>query len=66
MKKMLPIVSIIGKSKAGKTNLLERLIGELKGRGYCMAVIKHAARGFELDQPSKDSWRLAAAGSEVL
>ncbi|MEJ2754047.1 MAG: molybdopterin-guanine dinucleotide biosynthesis protein MobB, partial [Chloroflexota bacterium] len=39
----IPIVSIIGKSKSGKTTLLEKLIAELKRRGYRVATIKHHA-----------------------
>ena len=63
---MRPIISIVGKSKAGKTTLLEGLIIELKRRGYKVAVIKHAGDDFELDKVGKDSWRLSQAGSEVV
>ncbi len=63
---MPPILSIVGKSKAGKTTLLERLLSELKGRGYRLATIKHIPQGFELDEPGKDSWRLAQAGSDAV
>ena len=38
---MPPIVSIVGKSKSGKTTLIEKLIRELKSRGYQVATIKH-------------------------
>jgi molybdopterin-guanine dinucleotide biosynthesis protein B len=31
---MIPLVSVVGKSDAGKTTLLEKLIPELKRRGY--------------------------------
>jgi len=62
---MPPIISIVGKSDSGKTTLLEALIKVLGQRGYRVAVIKHAADGFELDMPDKDSWRLSQAGSEV-
>jgi len=62
---MPPIVSIVGKSDSGKTTLLEALIKELRQRGRRVAVIKHAADGFEFDTPDKDSWRLSQAGSEV-
>jgi len=62
---MTPIISIVGKSKSGKTTLLEDLIPRLKQRGYKVAVIKHAGDDFELDQTGKDSWRLSQAGSEV-
>lgn len=60
-----PLLSIIGKSKSGKTTLLEKLIAELKRRGYRVATIKHHAHpGFEIDQPGKDTWRFAQAGSD--
>jgi len=62
---MLPIVSIIGKSKSGKTTLIEKLIRELKARGYRVATIKHAPQGMSFDEPEKDSWRHIQAGSEV-
>ncbi len=63
---MRPIISIVGKSKAGKTTLLEGLIIELERRGYKVAVIKHAGDDFELDKVGKDSWRLSQAGSGVV
>lgn len=63
---MVPVVSIVGKSKAGKTTLLEGLVVELKRRGYRVATIKHSPEGFELDRPGKDSWRHARAGSDAV
>jgi len=62
---MPPIISVVGKSDSGKTTLLEALIKILGQRGHRIAVIKHAADGFELDTFNKDSWRLSQAGSEV-
>jgi molybdopterin-guanine dinucleotide biosynthesis protein B len=62
---MPPIVSIIGKSKSGKTTLIEKLIGELKSRGYRVATIKHTHHKISLDEPGKDSWRHIQAGSEA-
>jgi molybdopterin-guanine dinucleotide biosynthesis protein B len=61
---MIPIVSIVGKSDAGKTTLLEKLIPELKRRGYRVATIKHDAHQFEIDHPGKDSYRHFHAGSD--
>jgi len=61
---MIPIVSIVGKSDAGKTTLLEKLIAELKRRGYRVATIKHDAHQFEIDHPGKDSYRHFHAGSD--
>ncbi len=64
---MTPIVSVVGKSDSGKTTLLEKLIPELKKRGYRIAVIKHHAHGdFEMDRPGKDSWRHAQAGADAV
>jgi len=61
---MPSIISIIGKSKSGKTTLVEKLIGELKSRGYRVATAKHAMEVI-FDQPGKDSWRHIQAGSEA-
>ena len=62
---MPSIVSIVGNSKSGKTTLIEKLIRELKARGYRVATIKHAPQGMTLDEPDKDSWRHIQAGSEA-
>ncbi|MDX9990815.1 MAG: molybdopterin-guanine dinucleotide biosynthesis protein B [Anaerolineales bacterium] len=61
----IPVITIIARSGAGKTTLLEKLIPQLKRRGYHIATVKHHSHaGFEIDQPQKDSWRHARAGSE--
>ena len=60
---MPPIVSIVGKSESGKTTLLEKLITELKSRGYRVATVKHAPNESSFDEPGKDSWRHVRAGS---
>ena len=62
---MTPIVSIVGKSKSGKTTLIEKLTHELKSRGYRIATIKHAAQGIDFNDSGKDSWRHIQAGSEA-
>jgi molybdopterin-guanine dinucleotide biosynthesis protein MobB len=60
-----PILSIIGKSKSGKTTLIEKIIRALKQRGYKIGTVKHHSHpGFEIDQPGKDTWRHAQAGSD--
>lgn len=61
---MIPIVSIVGKSDAGKTTLIEKLIPELKRRGYRVATIKHDAHQFDIDHPGKDSYRHFQAGAD--
>jgi len=61
----IPTLSIVGKSESGKTTLLEKLIPELKQRGFRVATIKHHFHpGFEIDHPGKDTWRHARAGSD--
>ena len=62
----VPIVSLVGKSGVGKTTVLERLIREMKRRGYRVGTIKHDTHGFEVDKPGKDSWRHAQAGSDAV
>jgi molybdopterin-guanine dinucleotide biosynthesis protein MobB len=59
-------VSFVAKSGTGKTTLLEKVIAELKNRGYRVGVIKHDAHRFEIDYPGKDSWRLTQAGADTM
>jgi molybdopterin-guanine dinucleotide biosynthesis protein B len=63
---MIPVISVVGRSNAGKTTLLEGLIPELRSRGYRIAVGKHINEEAELDTPGKDSWRLARAGADAV
>lgn len=62
----IPIVSFVGNSGVGKTTFLEKLVRELKSRGYRVAAIKHDVHNFEIDKPGKDSWRLTQAGSDIV
>ena len=62
---MPPVVSIVGKSDTGKTMLIEKLVKELKSRGYRIATVKHVPQDLAFDQPDKDSWRHIQAGSEA-
>jgi molybdopterin-guanine dinucleotide biosynthesis protein B len=56
----------VGKSQSGKTVLMEQLIAEFKRRGYRIAALKHSRGGMKIDQPGKDSWRYAQAGSDAV
>ena len=63
---MIPVISIVGRSDTGKTTLIEKLVPELKRRGYRVGTIKHDAHQFEIDVPGKDSWRHAQAGASTV
>ncbi len=60
------VISIVGKSDSGKTTLLEKLVPELKRRGYRVGTIKHNVHGFDFDLEGKDSWRHKQSGSQAV
>jgi molybdopterin-guanine dinucleotide biosynthesis protein MobB len=62
---MRSIISFVGKSSSGKTTLLEKVIAELKKRGYKVAIIKHSHHKDDLDTAAKDTWRFTQAGTEL-
>jgi len=63
---MVPVVSIVGKSGVGKTTVMEKLVAELKKRGYRVAALKHNVHGFDMDHEGKDTWRFDRAGSDAV
>lgn len=62
----IPYVSFSAKSGTGKTTYLKKLVACLKEKGLRIALIKHDAHGFEIDQPGKDSYRLRKAGVDTM
>ena len=63
----IPVVAIVGQSGSGKTTLLEKLLPELKRRGYRVGTIKHHPHPiFHIDSEVKDSWRHAQAGADTV
>jgi molybdopterin-guanine dinucleotide biosynthesis adapter protein len=60
------VVSIVSKKDSGKTTLIEKLIPELKHRGYRIGTIKHDVHGFTIDHEGKDTFRHKAAGAETV
>jgi len=60
-----PIVCIVGNSGSGKTTFIEKLIPEIKRRGFRVGTLKHDVHGFEMDKPGKDSWRHKQAGAST-
>ena len=63
---MPPIICIVGKSESGKTTIIEKLIPELKKRGYSIGSIKHTCQAFDIDKKGKDSWRHRKAGADIV
>lgn len=63
----MKVFCVVGVSKTGKTTTIEKVIGELKGRGYRVASIKdiHADK-FEFDTPGTNTWRHMQAGAEMV
>jgi molybdopterin-guanine dinucleotide biosynthesis adapter protein len=54
---------IVGRSGAGKTTLVERLIPALNAQGLRVSVVKHAHHELEIDHPGKDTFRHREAGA---
>ncbi len=63
---MPPLISIVGYADAGKTTLIEKLVPELKKRGYRVGTVKHAVHESSLDTRGKDSWRHFEAGADMV
>jgi molybdopterin-guanine dinucleotide biosynthesis protein MobB len=60
-------VAILGSKKSGKTKLAAFLVRRLTWDGVRVAAVKHVHhRGFTMDTPGKDSWRLTKAGSRTV
>jgi molybdopterin-guanine dinucleotide biosynthesis protein B len=64
--KPIPVISVAGKSKVGKTTFLVKLIRELKQRSYRVGVIKHSIHTFAFAEPQRDTWRHAEAGATAV
>jgi len=60
------IIPVVGSKNSGKTTFLEKLIPELKKRGYRLAVVKHDVHGFDIDHEGKDTYRLKQAGADAV
>ena len=63
---MPAIIAIVGRSQSGKTTLIEKLIPELKLRGYRIGTIKHTHHALDIDKTGKDSARHRGAGADTV
>lgn len=60
------IFGITGYSGSGKTTLIEKLLPELKSRGFRVCVIKHIHHKLDIDVAGKDTDRFYRAGADVV
>lgn len=61
-KKPVPIISVVGWSKSGKTSFLEKLIKAAIKRGLKVVAVKHTHH--KIDEKKKDTFRLREAGAD--
>ncbi len=61
-----PVIGFSAFSGSGKTTLLEKLIPILTDRKLKVAVIKHAHHSFDIDHPTKDSYKIRKAGAQQM
>ena len=61
----IPVISIVGRSKVGKTTFIERLLPALNAKGIRVATVKHHPHDFEIDLPNKDTYRHKKAGAKI-
>jgi molybdopterin-guanine dinucleotide biosynthesis protein B len=66
LKNSIAVLSIVGRSKTGKTTLIEKLIPLLKRKGLRIATIKHHHHDFDIDREGKDTYRHKAAGAKAV
>lgn len=57
------VIGVAGFKNAGKTTLVEKLVGELTRRGYRISTVKHAHHSFDIDHEGRDSFRHRRAGA---
>lgn len=62
---MAALVTFIGWHDSGKTTLATKVVAELKGLGYKVAVIKSSSEsGIEFDSPGTDTFKHKQAGAD--
>jgi molybdopterin-guanine dinucleotide biosynthesis protein B len=61
----MKLLLIVGKKKAGKTALIEKLLSGLTSKGYKLGSIKHTTHDHQFDREGTDSFRHARAGAQT-
>ena len=63
----MKVFGIFGVSKSGKTTSAERILKELRGRGFSVGSVKDIhAEGFAIDTPGTNTHRHREAGSQMV
>lgn len=63
----MKVFSVAGYTKSGKTTTIEKIIPELKKRGYSVGSVKDIHfEGFEIDKEGTNTFRHRAAGSSLV
>lgn len=63
----MKVFTVLGLSKSGKTTTIERLIDELKNRGYSVGTVKDIHfEAFTMDTEGKNTWRHRQAGADTV
>lgn len=63
----MKVFSVTGLTGSGKTTTIEKLIGELKNRGFSVGTVKEIHNDqFKLDIEGKNTYRHRKAGSEIV
>lgn len=60
----MKVYGVTGWKNAGKTGLMERLVGEFTRRGLRVSTLKHAHHRFDVDHEGTDSHRHRQAGAQ--
>lgn len=60
------ILGFYGCHDSGKTTLIEKLIPELKAKGYRVATLKNIPREFSIDTEGKDTYKHKQAGAGLV
>ena len=58
----VPQIAFVGRHNSGKTTFLLAVLPLLTAAGLRVGYLKHASAGFEIDHPTKDSYRVRRTG----
>ncbi|MEO1549288.1 MAG: molybdopterin-guanine dinucleotide biosynthesis protein B [Pseudomonadota bacterium] len=64
----MKLYGVVGRKDQGKTTLITGLVSHFAAQGLRVSTLKHAHKGFDVDQPGRDSHahRLAGAGQVLV